>query len=126
MINSEYFHSLYLISHSGQCNRNTMEEQIQQAIADVKAGLYSKNEAQNQWASLRDDAMSCTQHLIDSGNFNLRKQYMDLLNELNHYVRQLPEISEQLPKVSEQLRPENPEFVRESLANISHEVENTE
>lgn len=67
-----------------------MEEQIQQAINDVKEGRMTRIDAQVLFNSLKDDVISCTQHLVDGGNVNLRAIYMEKLDELNHYIRQLP------------------------------------
>lgn len=67
-----------------------MDEQIQNAINDVKAGRMSRIDGQVLLNSLKDDAMTCTQYLVDSGNVNLRAIYLEKIEELNHYVRQLP------------------------------------
>lgn len=69
-----------------------MEELIQQTINDVKAGKISRIDAQVLFTSLKEDAMTCTQHLVDSGNVNLRAIYMEQLEELNHYIKQLPKV----------------------------------
>ena len=88
-----------------------MEEQIQQAINDVKEGKMSRIDAQVLLVSLKDDVMTHTQQLVDSGNVNLRAIYLEQLEELNHYIRQLP-------KVSERLKPESSELMTESIKNI--------
>ena len=67
-----------------------MEEQIQQAINDVKASKMSRIDAQVLLVSLKDDVMTHTQQLVDSGNVNLRAIYLEKLVELNHYINQLP------------------------------------
>lgn len=67
-----------------------MKELIEQAIRDVKNNRYSRQDAMNLYAELRLSAEQETEELVNSGNVMLRRIYFEALDELNHYVRQIP------------------------------------
>ncbi len=67
-----------------------MEDQIKEAIKDVIAGKYSRQDALLLRLSLYDDVMSSTEYLVTvTGNVMQRRIYLEMIDELDHYVRQL-------------------------------------